>query len=72
MGEPNGVAATIHVGCLTLLSRCFHARGTPDSLREADCYDNAPIDSFSHTLKTELVQNRNYDIRDEVQCDIFP
>jgi hypothetical protein len=28
--------------------------------RRADCYDNAPMESFFHTLKTELVHHRKY------------
>ena len=27
--------------------------------RKADCYDNAPMESFFHTLKTELVRSLN-------------
>ena len=39
--------------------------------RRADCYDNAPMESFFHTLKTELVHHRNYSTRAEAQRDIF-
>jgi len=39
--------------------------------RKADCYDNAPMESFFHTLKTELVHHRNYKTRAEAQRDIF-
>jgi len=39
--------------------------------RKADCYDNAPMESFFHTLKTELVHHRNYQTRAEAQRDIF-
>jgi putative transposase len=39
--------------------------------RKADCYDNAPMESFFHTLKTELVHHRNYTTRAEAQRDIF-
>ena len=31
--------------------------------RKGDCYDNAPMDSFFHTLKTELVHRRHYATR---------
>ena len=31
--------------------------------RKADCYDNAPMESFFHTLKTELVHHRQYATR---------
>lgn len=39
--------------------------------RKADCYDNAPMESFFHTLKTELVHHRNYKTCAEAQRDIF-
>ena len=34
--------------------------------RRADCYDNAPMESFFHTLKTELVHHQHYATRDHV------
>jgi putative transposase len=39
--------------------------------RKADCYDNAPMESFFHTLKTELVHHRQYATRQEAIRDIF-
>ena len=39
--------------------------------RKADCYDNAPMESFFHTLKTELVHHRHYATRAEAKRDIF-
>jgi putative transposase len=36
--------------------------------RKADCYDNAPMESFFHTLKTELVHHQQ---REEAKRDIF-
>jgi len=33
--------------------------------RKADCYDNAPMESFFHTLKTALVHHRDYNTRAE-------
>ena len=44
---------------------------TASMSRKADCYDNAPMESFFHTLKTELVHHRNYNTRAEAQRDIF-
>ena len=44
---------------------------TPSMSRKADCYDNAPMESFFHTLKTELVHHRDYKTRAEAQSDIF-
>src|SRR3989440_5403361 len=39
--------------------------------RKADCYDNAPMESFFHTLKTELVHHRHSATRAEAKSDIF-
>ena len=39
--------------------------------RKGDCYDNAPMESFFHTLKTELVHHRHYATRVEPKQDLF-
>ncbi len=39
--------------------------------RRADCYDNAPMESFFHTLKTERVHHRVYATRAEARRDLF-
>jgi transposase InsO family protein len=39
--------------------------------RKGNCYDNAPMESFFHTLKTELVHHRHYATRIEATRDIF-
>jgi transposase InsO family protein len=39
--------------------------------RRADCYDNAPMESFFHTLKTEQIYHRQYATRDQAKSDIF-
>ncbi len=39
--------------------------------RKGDCWDNAPMESFFHTLKTELIHHRNYKTRQEAISDIF-
>lgn len=39
--------------------------------RKGDCYDNAPMESFFHTLKTELVHHSHYATRPEATRDIF-
>jgi len=36
-----------------------------------NCYDNAPMESFFASLKTELVHHRRYFSRDEAKTDIF-
>jgi len=39
--------------------------------RKGDCYDNAPMESFFHTLKTELVHHRHYATRQQATRDVF-
>jgi len=39
--------------------------------RKGDCWDNAPMESFFHTLKTELIHHKNYKTRQEAISDIF-
>ena len=33
--------------------------------RKGDCWDNAPMESFCHTLKAELVMHCDYKTRDQ-------
>ena len=39
--------------------------------RTACCYDNAPMESFFHTLKVELVRQRRWGSHDEARRDLF-
>ena len=39
--------------------------------RKGDCWDNAPMESFFHTLKTELTMHRDYKTREEARSDLF-
>ena len=39
--------------------------------RTGCCYDNAPMESFFHTLKVELVHHRCWVTRDEARRDLF-
>jgi putative transposase len=39
--------------------------------RKANCYDNAHVESFFHSLKTELVYRRNFKTRKEAKQAIF-
>lgn len=39
--------------------------------RRGDCWDNAVMESFFHTLKTELVYQRRYETRSQARRDIF-
>jgi putative transposase len=44
---------------------------TASMSRKGNCYDNAPTESFFHTLKTERVHHRQYATSAEAQRDIF-
>jgi transposase InsO family protein len=44
---------------------------TPSMSRRANPLDNAPMESFFHTLKTELVHHRAYATRDQARRDLF-
>ena len=39
--------------------------------RKANCWDNAPMESFFGTLKTELVHHREYLDRDTARRELF-
>ena len=39
--------------------------------RKGDCWDNAPMESFFHTLKTELVMHNDYKTRDQARASLF-
>ena len=39
--------------------------------RRADCWDNAPMESFFHTLKTEQIYHQQYTTREQAKSDIF-
>jgi transposase InsO family protein len=39
--------------------------------RKGNCWDNAPMESFFQTLKTELVHHRRYQTRGEAKANIF-
>ena len=43
----------------------------PSMSRKGDCLDNAPMESFFHTLKTELVHHQKYATRADAQRDLF-
>jgi transposase InsO family protein len=39
--------------------------------RKGNCWDNAPSESFFHTLKTELIYHRRYQTRQKAKQEIF-
>jgi transposase InsO family protein len=46
-------------------------KAKPSMSRTGCCYDNAPMESFFHTLKVELVHQRRWATRDEARRDLF-
>ena len=43
----------------------------PSMSRKGDCYDNAVVESFFHTLKVELMYGRKFSTRKEAELAIF-
>ena len=39
--------------------------------RRGDCWDNAAMESFFSTLKTERTSRKTYRTRDEARADVF-
>ena len=39
--------------------------------QRGNCWDNAPTESFFHTLKTELVMHCDYRTRDQARTSLF-
>jgi transposase InsO family protein len=46
-------------------------KAKPSMSRTVCCYDNAPMESFFHTLKVELVHQRRWATREEARRDLF-
>jgi transposase InsO family protein len=44
---------------------------TQSMSRKANCWDNAPMESFFGTLKTELVHHREYPDRNTARRELF-
>jgi putative transposase len=52
--------------------RVLAAHGIVCSMsRRGDCWDNAPMESFFSTLKTERTSRKKYTTRDEARADVF-
>ncbi|MDB5804561.1 MAG: transposase [Betaproteobacteria bacterium] len=43
---------------------------TQSMSRKGDCWDNAPMESFFHTLKTELVMHCRYPSRESLELSL--
>ena len=46
-------------------------KATPSMSRTACCYDNAPMESFFHTLKVELAHQQRWSTREDAKRDLF-
>ena len=46
-------------------------KAKPSMSRTGCCYDNAPMESFFHSLKVELVHQRRWATREEARRDLF-
>jgi putative transposase len=58
--------------CADAYVRQLAAMGAIASMsRTACCFDNAPMESFFHTLKVELVHQRRWASREEARRDLF-
>jgi transposase InsO family protein len=44
---------------------------TPSMSRKGNCWDNAPMESFFHSLKTELVHHKHYATKEDAKRDLF-
>ncbi len=51
------------------LIKSFHM--TQSMSRRGDCWDNAPMESFFDSLKTELIENRTFEDVQEAKTTIF-
>jgi len=56
----------------TTYQKLLHELGATCSMsRKGNCWDNAPIESFFHSLKTEWVMFENYKTRSEARSSLF-
>jgi transposase InsO family protein len=39
--------------------------------RKGNCWDNAVVESFFHTLKTELIYSERFNTRNEAKAKVF-
>ena len=51
--------------------RSPRSRGADLTSRKGNCRNNAPMESFFHTLKTDLVMHCDYKTRDQARASLF-
>ena len=74
-GHPVGVIVHSDRGsqyCSTAYRRGLSEAGHLCSMsKKGDCYDNAVAESFFHSLKVELINDGNYQSREQAKQSIF-
>lgn len=61
----------IQYACEAYRQTLAASRILPSMSRKGDCLDNAPMESFFHSLKVERVHHRRYATRAEARRDLF-
>lgn len=61
----------VHYGCAAYLDRLAHHRLNPSLSRLGNCWDNAVVESFFHSLKVERLHGQRYRTRQEAKRDLF-
>lgn len=61
----------MHYGCAAYLERLSRHRLTPSLSRLGNCWDNAVVESFFHSLKIERLHGNRYRTRREAKQDLF-
>lgn len=61
----------VQYACTSYQAALAEAGVRPSMSRRGNALDNAPMESFFHTLKTELVHHRAYATHDEARRDLF-
>jgi putative transposase len=61
----------VQYACTSYQAVLAEAGIRPSMSRKGNALDNAPMESFFHTLKTELVHHRTYATHDEAKRDLF-
>ena len=62
---------TVQYACTDYQDALGKAGILPSMSRRGNALDNAPMESFFHTLKTELVHHKAYATHDEAKRDLF-
>ena len=61
----------VQYSCAPYLDRLRQHGLEPSLSRLGDCWDNAVVESFFHTLKVERISAQNYRSRHEARADLF-